>query len=326
MRALVTGGGGFLGGAIVRLLREEGVEVRTFSRRRYPWLDSLGVEQIQGNLTEESLLSESVQGCDTVFHVAARVGLWGDYREFYRTNVIGTENVISACRQAGVSRLVYTSSPSVVFHGRDMEGVDESVPYPSRFKAAYPATKAAAEQRVLAANGPGLATVALRPHLIWGPEDSHLVPGILERARQGKLRRIGKADKRVDFTYVDNAALAHWLAAQRLEAGSPVAGRAYFITQGEPVFLWDFINRLLEVAGLPPVTRSVPKAVAYSAAACCELLYRILPLKGEPLMTRFLVEELTTAHWYDIGAARRDLGYSCRVDTEEGLKRLRETL
>jgi nucleoside-diphosphate-sugar epimerase len=205
-----------------------------------------------------------------------------------------------------------------------MEGVDESVPYPSRFAAHYPSTKAAAEQLVRAANDERLATVSLRPHLIWGPGDNHLLPRLIARARAGQLRRIGRARKLVDTVYVDNAAEAHLLAAEKLKPGAVVAGQVYFISQGEPVDLWEMINRLLEAAGAPTVQRSIPKGVALALAWGFESVHRLLHRPGEPRLTRFVVEELCTSHWFDISAARRDLGYRPAVSIAEGLHRLRE--
>jgi len=232
--------------------------------------------------------------------------------------------VVSACRELGISRLVYTSSPSVVFDGRDMEAVDESAPYAKRFHAHYPATKAIAERTVLAANSAVLATVALRPHLIWGPGDNHLVPRILSRAR--RLRRIGSADKLIDSVYVDNAADAHLLAAERLEPGSPIAGRAYFITNGEPWPTWELINAILAAGGKPVVDRRIHRGLAMGLAAIIEPAYHILAPDKEPPLTRFLVNELSTAHWFDISAARRDLNYEPGVSIQEGLERLRDWL
>jgi nucleoside-diphosphate-sugar epimerase len=325
-KALVTGGGGFLGFAVVELLAQRGDTVRSFSRGTYPELDALGVEQRRGDLADAGAVRKACRGCEVVLHVAAKAGLWGRYEDFYRANIIGTRNVIAGCRAAGISRLVYTSSPSVVFSGSDMEGTDESVPYPTHFNSAYPATKAEAEKMVLQANGPELATVALRPHLIWGPCDTHLVPGILERGRAGRIKRVGNTPKRVDFTYVTNAADAHLLATDRLSPDSPLAGRAYFITNGEPVVLWDFIDQLLAVAGIPPVRATVSPRVAYAVGWIAEGVWRTFRLAGEPPMSRFLAEELATSHWFNIDAARRDLGYNPRVSMEEGLRRLKEWL
>jgi nucleoside-diphosphate-sugar epimerase len=326
MKALVTGGGGFLGGAILRGLLRKGHQVRSFSRGVYPVLEELGVEALQGDVAEAARVQEACRNCEVVFHVAAKAGIWGKYGGYYQSNVKGTENVIEACRREGISRLVYTSSPSVIFDGEDMEGVDERVPYPKRYKAAYPQTKAAAERLVLKANDATLSTVALRPHLVWGPGDTHLIPGIVARGRTGRLRRIGKTSKLVDFTYVDDAAAAHLLAADRLSPGSSISGRAFFISQGRPMPLWDFIGRVMEAADLPVITRTVPPWVAYAAACLSEGLYRLLPLEGEPPITRFLTEELATAHWFDISAARRELGYDPQVSMEEGFRRLREWL
>jgi nucleoside-diphosphate-sugar epimerase len=322
MMALVTGGGGFLGGAIVRRLVARGDTARSLARNHYPALDDLGVSQFQGDIADANVLASAAAGCDIIFHVAAKAGLWGRYDDYHRANVTGTENVVAACRKHGIRRLVYTSSPSVVFDGRDMEGVDESVPYAAHFEAHYPKTKAIAEQLVLGANGDGLVTVALRPHLIWGSGDTNLIPRILARARAGRLRRIGKASKRIDSVYIDNAAEAHLLAADRLSPGSPVAGKVYFISQGEPVPLWDLVNRILAAAGLPPVTRTVPVRAARFAGWVMEGVYGLLCRQEEPPMTRFLAGELATAHWFNISAARRDLGYEPRVSIEEGLRRL----
>lgn len=320
-RVLVTGGGGFLGGRIVEMLRERGDAVRSFSRGDYPQLAAIDVEQQRGDLTDADALRRACEGCDLVFHVAARPGIWGRYEDYYLPNVVGTQNVIDACCAAGVPRLVYTSSPSAVFDGHDMEGVSESVPYPRHYEAHYPKTKALAELAVLAANSGSLATVALRPHLIWGPRDHHLVPRIIARARS--LRRIGGNNKLVDSTYIDNAAGAHLSAADRLEPGSAIGGRAYFISNGEPWPLWDLVNGILAAAGLPAVRRRVPRWLALAAAAGFEAAYAIMRSKREPRLTRFLVRELSTAHWFDISAARRDLGYEPVVSIREGLDRLR---
>ena len=326
MRTLVTGGGGFLGHAIIEQLLARGDHVRSFARGSYPDLSVRGVEVVQGDVANADAVLRAVRGVEVVFHVAAKAGLWGRAEDFFNANVLGTDNVIRACQQAGIARLVYTSSPSVVFEGRDMEGVDESVPYAPTYHAHYPRTKALAEQRLLAANSSALATIALRPHLLWGPHDTQLTKSILARGRSGTLVRIGSRDPLVDFTYVDNAALAHLLAADKLTLGAPVSGKPFFVSQGEPLPLWTFVDRLLAAGSLPPVQRTISPRVAYGAGALLELAYRVLPLKGEPRLTRFLVEELCTAHWFNIGAARRELGYAPLVSIEEGLRRLRASL
>ena len=319
-RILVTGGGGFLGGAIVRRLVERGDRVTSFSRHPHPELSALGVAQLQGDLADPAAVDAACRGREVVFHTAARAGVWGPYADYHRPNVIGTTNVIAACRRQGVGALVHTSSPSVVFHGGDMEGVDESVPYPANYHAAYPHTKALAERLVIRAARKGLAAIILRPHLIWGPGDPHLVPRILSRA--GRLRRVGRGRNRVDTIYIDNAAEAHLLAADRLAADPGLSGRVYFISQGEPIPLWEMIDAILAAAGKPPVRRSIPAGLAGLSGALLEGVYRLLRIPQEPPMTRFVARELATAHWFDIGAARRDLGYEPRVSTAEGLERL----
>lgn len=322
MKALVTGGGGFLGGAIVRKLLARGDTVVSLTRTAYPWLDELGVKQIHANLTDPAAMRTAAEGCDVVFHVAAKAGVWGRTADFHATNVVGSRVVLDTCRAAAVRRLVFTSTPSVVHTGAGIEGGNESLPYPTHFEADYPQTKAEAEKLVLAANGPDLATIALRPHLIWGPGDPHLIPRVLSRGRAGKLRRVGDTPVTVDVTYVDNAADAHLNAADRLAPGSTCAGKAYFISNGEPVELYDFLNRVLALVGLPSITRTVPLWKAKLAGRVLEGVYGLLRLRGEPPMTRFVAEQLGTSHWFDISAAHRDLGYTPAVSIEDGLQRL----
>ena len=326
MKALVTGGGGFLGGAIVRLLKERGDEVISYSRSSYEALERLGVRQVNGDIADEAAMSAAAQGCDVIFHVAAKAGIWGDYAEYYAANVTGTQSVISACRNNGIRRLVATGSPSVVFDGSDVEGGDESLPYPESYKTHYPMTKMLAEKLVLGANSPGLATVSLRPHLIWGPGDNHLVPRIIAKAKSGRLRRIGSKPCLVDTVYVDNAAKAHLQAADRLFPGSVIAGKAYFISNGEPLPLWEMVNRILAAAQLPPVTATISLRSAKLAALLCEVVWSAFRLAGEPPITRFVASELSTAHWFDISAAKRDLEYLPEVTIEEGLQRLHSWL
>ncbi|TBR20978.1 NAD-dependent epimerase/dehydratase family protein [bacterium] len=321
MKALVTGGGGFLGGAIVRRLLAEGHQVRSLARGDYPELAKAGAEALKGDLGEAAAVEKAAEGMDVVFHVGAKAGVWGPYAEYHRSNVVGTENVLAACRRRGVRKLVYTSSPSVVC-GRDLENADEATPVPETFAAHYPATKAVAERAVLAANGPELATVALRPHLIWGPGDNHILPRLKAQAERGALRKISGRPCLVDATYIDNAVDAHLLAAERLAPGAACAGKAYFISNGEPTELWTLVGELLKAVGAPPPTRAISPGMAHLAGAVLEAIYTVLPLKGEPRMTRFMAEELTTHHYFDLSAARRDLGYVPHVKTKEGLLRL----
>ena len=323
MKVLVTGGGGFLGGAIVRRLVGRGDEVASYSRSKYQWHSDLGVHQAVGELADIAALTQAMQGCQAVIHVAAKAGFWGPRQDYFTANLGGTQAVLEACRRAGVSKLVYTSTPSVVHGGGDLEGVDESMPYPAHHESAYAASKAAAEQLVRQANGPTLATVSLRPHLIWGPGDPHLLPRLLAKAKAGKLRKIGDGKNLVDTVFVDNAADAHLLALDRLAINAPIGGRAYFIAQGEPAPLWATIEQMIIAAGGPPLpARPVPKGVAMMGGAMCELFWKTLPLKGEPPMTRFVASQLATSHWFRLDQARRDLGYAPQVSFAEGLKRL----
>lgn len=322
MKTLVTGGGGFLGKAIVERLLARGDEVRVLARGAYPELEEMGAETIRGDVADAEVVDRAVAGVDVVFHVAAKAGVWGKYEEFYRANVEGTRVIIEACKKHGVNKLVYTSSPSVIGGSEDLLGVDESVEYPTRYLAHYPATKAEAERMVMAANGEELATVSLRPHLIWGPGDNHLVPRIVARARSGKLRRIGTGKYLVDSVYIDNAADAHLQAADALAPGSAVAGKVYFITQGEPVNVGELMDRIVVAAGMKPLERSISPGLAYFAGWMSEKVYGALGKKEEPMMTRFLARQLSTAHYFDISAAREDFGYEPTVSIDEGMERL----
>jgi nucleoside-diphosphate-sugar epimerase len=327
MHALVTGGGGFLGRYIVELLVARGDRVRSFGRGAYPELEALGVEVIRGDITDREAIAAACAGVDCVFHAAALAGIGMKWRPYEQTNVHGTEHVIEGCRRQGVARLAYTSSPSVVFAGEDQCGVDESAPFRFAWMEAhlahYSRSKALAEQALLAANDDNLKTCALRPHLIWGPRDNHLIPRLIARARSGRLHRVGDGTNLVDVTYVENAAAAHLEAAAALAAAdSVVAGKAYFISQGQPMNCWQWIDEVLALANLPPVKKSMSYATARRLGSVCEAVYRLFRIKGEPPMTRFLAAQLAKSHWFDISAARRDFGYEPRISTAEGMQRL----
>lgn len=322
MKCLVTGGNGFLGSSIVRMLHARGDEVSVLCRTSYENIAPYVTSVHQADLRIAPAVRKACEGMDVVFHVAALTGIWGPEREFHSINVEGTRNVIEACRANGVPNLVYTSSPSVVFGRDELRGVDESHPYPRRYLASYPRTKAAAERMVLEANDSSLATVALRPHLIWGPGDPHLIPRVIQRSRAGKLVQVGDGTNLVDITYIDNAAEAHLLASDELRPGATCAGRAFFISQGEPVSLWPWLNRILSAVGAPPVTRQLSFSTAYPIGAVMEAAYGLVGARGEPRMTRFLACQLAKSHYFDIGAAKRCLGYHPRVSTDAGVERL----
>jgi len=321
-RAVVTGAGGFLGRYVAESLQARGVQVLGLGRGDYPFLRERGIETRRVDIRDASSLTSALANADTVFHTAAIAGIWGRWQDYYEINTLGTQHVIDACRANGVSRLIFTSSPSVTFGGHPQCGVDESAPYPRRWLSHYSHTKALAEQLVLKANGPELATCALRPHLIFGPRDPHLIPRLLERARQGQLMRVGDGTNLIDVTYVENAAEAHWQAAAALGPNSAVAGKAYFLSQGEPVECWPWIDGILARAGLPPIRRQISFRAAWWAGALLEGCYRVLQKTNEPRMTRFLAAQLAMPHYFNISAARRDFGYEPRIPTDAGLDRL----
>lgn len=334
MNILVTGGGGFLGQALCRGLVERGHAVTSFNRGHYPALDAMGVRQLRGDLADRDAVMAAFDGgfeaagFEAVFHNAAKAGAWGSYDSYHRANVVGTQHVLDACRAHGIGKLVYTSTPSVTHRAtHPVEGgTADSVPYGEGFKAPYATTKLIAEQAVLAANDAHLATVALRPRLIWGPGDTQILPRLVERANAGRLRIVGDGSNKVDTTYIDNAAQAHFDAFEHLAPGAACAGRAYFISNGEPLPMRELLNRLMQAAGAPEVHKTLPFGAAFAIGAVCEALWHALPLRGEPPMTRFLAEQLSTAHWYSMAPARRDFGYVPKVSMDEGFRRLRDSL
>lgn len=327
MRALVTGASGFLGRTIVGQLLAEGHAVRAVCRRAVPDLEALDIEICHADLRDRGAAIATCRGVEVAFHTAGIAGLWGPWKQYFDSNVAATMHVVAGCLEHGVGRLVFTSSPSVVFDGTDQCGINESASYPTRWLCHYPHSKAMAEQHVLEANGNGsLLTCALRPHLVWGPGDRHLVPGLIQRRRANRLWRVGDGTNCIDMVYIDNAAEAHLLAARALVPGSSAAGRAYFISQGEPVNCWQWINQLLGLAGLPPTPRQISVKAAWRLGAVMEAFCRIIPFAGEPSLTRFLAAQLGRSHHYDISAARRDLGYHPRISTAEGMRRLAEDL
>jgi 2-alkyl-3-oxoalkanoate reductase len=330
MNVLVTGAAGFLGRHLVQQLLAQGMKVRAFCRTpKTSWEELFGPDATQveialGDIRDPASIAAALPGIDTVLHTAGIAGLWGPWKQYFQTNVQGTLNLIAACHSHKVRRFVYTSSPSVVFTTDDQQGDDESLPYTRRWLCHYAHTKALAEQAVLAANGSGnLLTCSLRPHLIWGPGDRHLLPRLLASARAGQLRQVGDGHSLIDTAYVDNAALAHLEAAAALHDGSPVCGRAYFISQGKPVNCWQWIQELLMMAGLPPVKQKISLSRAWRAGLMLETTYRLLRLRKEPPMTRFLAAQLGRSHWFNISAAQREFGYRPQVSTSEGMQRLK---
>ncbi|RMH72085.1 MAG: NAD-dependent epimerase/dehydratase family protein [Gemmatimonadetes bacterium] len=323
MNVLVTGGGGFLGRYLVEGCLSRGWQVRSLSRGAYPELERLGVETFQADIRQRDAVMAACQGMDCVFHAAALPGVWGKWDTFYSINVTGTQNVIEGCWQNGVSKLIYTSSPSVVFGDDDIINGDESLPYPACYLAHYPHTKALAEQAVIAANGQhGLATVSLRPHLIWGPRDNHLIPRLIQRAKRNQLVQVGDGTNQVSIAYVENVAEGHLQAADALYPGSAVAGKCYFINDDTPVNLWDWIANVLKNLDLPPIKRTISYPTAYRIGQIMEGIYRMFGISSEPKMTRFLASQLAKSHYFNTAAARRDFHFSPKIDPQTALDRL----
>lgn len=326
MKALVTGGGGFLGRYIVEQLLARGDEVRVLCRGEYGFLRELPIDYRRGDVRDVDDVQGACEGIDIVFHTAALPGIWGPWKLYYSVNTLGTLNLLEAARRQGVAKFVYTSSPSVIFDGHDHIAADERLPYPDRYLCHYPHTKALAEQAVLEADGGGVATCAIRPHLMWGPRDNHLVPRLLQRARSGKLVQVGDGTNEISVVYVENAAAAHLQAADGLMPGSPVCGSAYFINEQEPVNLWGWIRDILELAGLPGPQGQISHRTAYAVGAAMEWVYTILRLPSEPNMTRFLANQLSQSHTYRIDRAEGDFGYRPLVTFAEGMQRLEADL
>ncbi|MDP6839740.1 MAG: NAD-dependent epimerase/dehydratase family protein [Planctomycetota bacterium] len=338
MKALVTGGTGFLGAALVRTLCDSGWEVIYTARRQVPATQVPSAATFMpcdlASSGATDILVQAMAGADVVFHTAAKTGVWGRRRDFMATNLAGTEAVLAACAAYNTNGagdtgravsatppvLVHTSSPSVCFDGLDHRRAGPDLPRGTRFSCAYPESKARAEEAVEQAwqSGPLLGCI-LRPHLIYGPGDPHLLPRIVDRARSGRLRRIGAGDNEVSLCFIEHAVAAHISAARKLLAdgrAATCAKRSYFIADSEPVLLWPWIDELLLEAGLTPVERSLSRRRATLIGTLCEVLWRALPLRGEPPMTRFVAGELATSHSYDMDPARRELGYEPRVSPE----------
>jgi nucleoside-diphosphate-sugar epimerase len=323
VKILVTGGGGFLGTAICCQLRRLGHQVAAFQRGNAQHLHRQDIRVYQGDICDQVALTEAAQGCDAVIHTAGKAGIWGKDEDYERVNVGGTQNVIGVCRDLRIPILIHTSSPSVIHGGSDIEGGDESLPLETRFLSPYPASKASAEILMLAANSGELKTTALRPHLIWGPGDPHILPRLAAKVRRGRLALPG-VNKLVDTVFVENAARAHIDALIELSTGGRCAGKAYFISNDEPLPQGEIIRRLLAAIGIKAEILPVPAFAARGAGMICEIVWRVLGLASEPPVTRFSADQLCTAHWYNISAAKRDLGYRPDISIVEGLIKLQQ--
>lgn len=317
-KILVTGYGGFLGQELSRQLIEGGYAVRGLARGEYPELRALGVETRRGDVSDRDMVLAACDGCDAVVHTAAKAGVWGPWCDYYRINTLATSHLLEAAQRHRLRAFVYTSSPSVTFSGDDQSGVDESAPYPSRWLCFYPQTKALAEQAVLDAAKLGqLRTCALRPHLVWGAGDPHLFPRVVERTRQGRLRRIGSGRNLIDVVHVTSAARAHVQAVAKLLAGDEALnGQALFLSDGQPVACWEWITRILQFAEVPVPKKSISYAAAYRLGAILEAAFWTLRIQREPPMTRFVAAQLAKDHYFNINRARQLLDYDPTIDTE----------
>ncbi len=324
-KILVTGGSGFLGKSICQKLLSLGYQVTSLSRKPSSYLSSLGIPSLLCDITKREELTRSVKGFHAVIHCAAKAGIWGRKEDFFRINVLGTKNLIHSMKKNKIPYLVYTSSPSVVFGDQDIINGKEDLAYPSVFYSDYGSSKAQGEKLVLEANNSSLKTTALRPHLIWGPEDPHFLPRLLHKATSKKLRVVGQQKNMVDVIYVENAATAHTKALKALMNDHNLGGQAYFIGQERPVNLWTFINQMLRACGGPPITKKIPFYLAYKIGYLCELIYKSIgQYKKDPPMTRFLALQLAKSHHFNHEKAHRDFSYSPSISIEEGLQKLKK--
>lgn len=332
MRVLVTGGQGFIGSRLLDFLQERKYQVRVLTRRPAPDLELRGMEVFQADLQNLEAVRRAVTGMEGVIHCAAKSGVWGPLNDYIRANTHTTINLLSAAQRAGAAWFVHTSSPSVVHTGLPLDGVDESTPYAEDPSQPYPYSKMLAERLVLAADGPGFHTVALRPHLVWGPGDPHFLPRLVAKAQAGHLWLL-KSEALVDGTFVDNAAGALLIAAERMQAGGAwaesIGGKAYFIGQGEPLTAPDLIARLLAAASTPEqaltVRGLIPPKLGLAAGTALEKIWPLFRLRGEPPLTRFVAEELSLPHWFSLYRARNELGYQPFVSMADGLLILAES-
>jgi nucleoside-diphosphate-sugar epimerase len=318
--AFVTGGSGFVGGALIERLRAEGWEVRALARSETAAkkVTERGAEAVSGDIGNTGTLTEGAGGCEVCFHAAAKVEDWGDPLEFERLNVHGTRNVIVACREAGVARLVHVGTEAALMAGDPLVDVDEDAPLRPDSPALYSASKAQAEALVRAANGDGLETVVVRPRFVWGRGDTTLLPALVEMVRTGRFRWIGGGRHLTDTTHIDNTVEGLWLAATKAPAGG-----VYFVSDGEPVVFREFLTDMLATQGVEVPDKSVPAPVAAGAAILSERLWRLLRRPGSPPLTRFAVWVASQQCTLDTSRARAQMGYEPRTTRAQGLAGLR---
>ena len=311
MKILVSGGTGFVGTAVTESLLALGHEVHTIGRSTPSFCDKTKNRYHHTfDLTKDDLPKSLMSGTEIFFHIAAKAGVWGSYSQFFSANVTATRKILTACQSYHIPKLIYTSTPSVVFSQKPIRNGTEVLPYVQNGFSPYAKTKSLAEKEVLNAHMPGkLQTIALRPHLVWGKGDPHLLPRVIQRHRAGKLKIIGDGTNKVDLTHIDNVAHAHICAMQAMQKNENLGGKPYFISQDEPVYLWDWLNQLFQLLELPPLSRSLNFKTAFLIGSGLESLWSILNIKNEPPMTRFVACQLAHDHWFSIKSAERDLVY-----------------
>lgn len=324
---LVTGAGGFLGRYIVKILQSKGHTVHGLGRSVHQDLVDRGVIWHQCDIKNFQDVLRATKNIDAVIHCASKIAMWGDWSEFLAINVQGTQNIVKACLENNVKKLVYTSTPSVVFGRESINGGDESLPYPDNSVSRYGRSKAMAEKYVLAVDQTKLQTCALRPHLIFGPGDDHLVPRLVDAAKRGRLKIIGDGENKVDVIAVENAAIAHVQALEALGENSVVNAQAYFVAQNEPVNLWEFTNQLLEIHGEKKISQNIGFKLAYAIGACCEFIAKIFRIKKDNLpMTRFVAMQLAKSHWFSHKKAASHFNYNPKLTTEQALKQYAQSI
>jgi nucleoside-diphosphate-sugar epimerase len=319
--AFITGASGFIGGKLTRRLVAEGWSVRALARSdsAAAKVEGIGAEAVPGNLADVAAMRQGAQGCEVAFHAAAHLGAWGTREEFERGNVQGTRNALTATVAAGVKRFVHVGTEAGLLAGQPLVAVDERAPLRFDSKALYSATKARAEEAVLAASLEGFETVVLRPRLVWGAGDTTILPALTDAVRKGRFAWVGGGRHLTSTTHVDNVVEGLMLAAER---GAP--GNVYFVTDGDPVVFREFVTDLLATQGVEPPTRSIPKPVARAIAAGGEAAWRVLPLPGAPPMTRLAYWLSALETTIDISKARGELGYAPVRTIADGLRELRE--
>jgi nucleoside-diphosphate-sugar epimerase len=318
MKVLVTGGNGFLGQYLVPLLLRRDLHVSVLGRQEQ-FSNDLPVEYYRGDIQNFSDVLQATRDVEVVFHLASKAGIESHPTLYDRINVQGTLNVLEACRQNRVPKCIYTSSPCVVFSGKSIRNGDESLPYSSHPLCDYARTKIQAEKLVLTANSTALRTIALRPHLLFGHGDKHLIPRMLQRSHSKRLAQIGSGKNLVDMTHIKNAAYAHELAFLALMQGHP-GGKAYFIGQERPLSMWHTINDILRRLGHSQVSRTIPFSIAYAIGYAMEKIFQLRKSDQEPIMTRFLAIALSHDHYFSHAAAKKDLGYIPKISIEEAMK------